>query len=67
MDAEDVLARLFVADLADGLDEGLALDVADGAADFADHDLAPASSATARMRDLISFVRWGTAWMVPPR
>ena len=39
VDGERVLRALFAADLADRLEERLALDVADGAADFDDHDL----------------------------
>jgi len=39
MDEHDVVGSEFVAQLAHRLDERLALDVADGAADFGDHDM----------------------------
>ena len=39
MDVDRVMARQFVAELADGLEERQALDVADGAADLAQHEV----------------------------
>ena len=68
VDGERVVAALFVAHLADRLEERLALDVTDRAADLDDHDLAPpASRPMPRMRSLISLVTWGMGWMVRPR
>ena len=43
VDVVDVLAPHIVAHLADGLEEGLALDVADGAADLDDDDVGVAT------------------------
>ena len=56
VDRERVLRPLLAAHLADRLEERLALDVADGAADLDDHDLRagdPADAADARL-DLVA-------------
>ena len=50
VDRERVLGALFAADLADGLEERLALDVADGAADLDDHHLRAGLAADAAAR-----------------
>ncbi len=71
MQEEDVLAAHVVADLARGLEEGLRLDVADGATDLGDHDVRHVAlgvgTAMARMRLLISSVMCGITWTVSPR
>src|SRR5579859_664652 len=61
VDRERVFTRLFIADLADRFEEGLALDVAHGAADLDDHDLRLAGlrhGADTRL-DLVGQVRHG--------
>ena len=68
---EDVVAADVVAHLAGGLEERQRLDVADGAADLGDDDVRPGSaggtSASARIRALISLVMCGITWTVSPR
>ena len=60
-----VFAAQVLAHLADGFEEGQGLDVADGAADLDDGDVAV--RATLRMAFLISLVTWGMTWTVLPR
>jgi type II secretory pathway component PulM len=65
VDVERVLAADVLPELADGLDEGQALDVADRAADLDEHHVHVA--ATARMASLISLVMCGMTCTVRPR
>ena len=68
VDVEDVLGPASCTELTDRLEEGQALDVADGAADLDDGRQVAASSAQAAwMRRLISSVMCGMTCTVRPR
>ena len=68
VEVEDVLGPDLAPELADRLEERQGLDVADGAADLADHDVDRRRVARrARIRSLISFVMCGITWTVAPR
>ena len=68
VDSQGILPPLLFAHLADGLQEGLALDVAHGAPHLHDDHAGVALLARQpRMRSLISLVTWGIDWMVRPR
>ena len=62
----DAIAPELEAELADRLEERQALDVADGAADLAEHEV-DVVDYRARMHSLIMSVTCGTTWTVPPR
>ena len=64
---EHVLGPDLAAELADRLEERQRLDVADGAADLADHDVRGRRPAALRMRRLISSVMCGITCTVAPR
>ena len=66
VDVERVLAADVLPELADGLEERQALDVADRAADLDDHDV-DVRAPTARMASLISLVMCGITCTVRPR
>ena len=57
VDVEDVVAAAVPAELADGLEEGQALDVADGAADLADQHVAALGGGEDAAFDLVGDVR----------
>ena len=60
-----MVARQFVAELADGFKERQAFDVADRAADFAQYEIEV--SLPSRMNSLIASVTCGMTWTVAPR
>jgi hypothetical protein len=67
VDVEDVRAADLAPHLADRLEEGLPLDVADGPADLDDDDVRVVLAGGEAIRCLISLVMWGMTWIVPPR
>jgi hypothetical protein len=67
VDVEDVRAADLAPHLADRLEEGLPLDVADGPADLDDDDVVVCWREARPIRCLISSVMWGMTWIVPPR
>ena len=67
MHEQTVLAPHFVAELAQGFEERLGLDIADRPADFEMTISAPVSFETSPIRRLISLVMCGMTWIVPPR
>ncbi len=64
---EGDVSHLLVPQLPHRLEERHPLDVADGAADLDDADVAAALPATRLIRSLISLVMWGMIWTVLPR
>ena len=67
VDEQHVARPHLLLELARRLDEGQALDVADGAADFRDDNVAPDCSAARRIRSLMASVTCGMTCTVPPR
>ena len=66
VDEDGVLLAHLVAELPDGLQEGQAFDIADGAADLDDGHV-EALAVGPWMKSLISLVMWGMTWTVLPR
>ena len=66
MDVDDVVLADVLLELAHGLEERQALDVAHGAADLHDHHVHALGDAR-RMEALISSVMWGITCTVRPR
>jgi hypothetical protein len=57
VDVKTISARLFLAELADGLEEWEALDIADGAANFDQHEIIPIIAGTDEVLDGVRHMR----------